>query len=224
MRWLLVSPPAHCYRCLHRAHYNDTFGIDERPSKSLYQLDGGSLVLYLSTVAKVLAPGLRLGWIIASEYMIEQLALIKERTNLFTESLGQLVLAEFIRSGGYDRHLQRMRKEHRARCDALFAAMQRHLPARAIMGARPNGGIYFWGRLTGGLKASELLDRAIRAGVAFATGEIFSYQDEAGSENVRLCFANLQPEQIEEGMKRLGKCFAQPPPIRHLACKKLPLV
>lgn len=202
--------------------YSDGY-FDGLAPKSLYQMDGGNLVLYLSTVAKVLAPGLRLGWIVANEYMIEQLALVKERTNLFTESLGQLVLAEFIRSGGYDRHLEAVRKEHRVRRDALFDAMQRHLPPRALVGPKPAGGIYFWGRLTGAMKSAELLDRATAAGVAFATGDIF-YQDEAGSEDVRLCFANLKPEQIDDGMKRLAKCFTKGSSWNGTAKRGVPLV
>lgn len=201
--------------------YSDGY-FETAPPKSLCQLDGGSLVLYLSTVAKVLAPGLRLGWIIATDYMIEQLALIKERTNLFTEGLGQLVMAEFIRSGAYDKHLEVVRKEHGVRCDALFAAMQRHLPSRALLGPKPAGGIYFWGRL-GGMKSAELLERAVAAGVAFATGEIF-YPDEAGSEHLRLCFAALPTEQIDEGMKRLAKSPRNEQAVCRVRGNKLPLV
>ncbi len=202
--------------------YRDGY-FDGQPPKSLYQLDGGSLVLYLSTFAKVLAPGLRLGWIIANDYMIDQLALVKERTNLFTESLGQLVMAEFIRSGAYDRHLELVRNEHRKRCDAFFEAMHRHLPSRVLMGRRPSGGIYFWGRLADGTKSADLLERALAAGVAFATGEIF-YPDESGSNHLRFCFANLRPEQIEEGVKRLAKCLMTQRTNRPVPEKKLPLV
>lgn len=202
--------------------YRDGY-FDGQPPKSLYQLDGGSIVLYLSTFAKVLAPGLRLGWIIANDYMIDQLALMKERSNLFTEGVGQLVMAEFIRSGAYDRHLELVRKEHRTRCDAFFEAMHRHLRSQILMAPKPAGGLYSWGRLTGGSKSADLLEGAIAAGVAFATGEIF-YPDESGSEHLRFCFANLPPERIEEGVKRLAKCFTTHQSLRPISGKKLPLV
>ncbi len=198
--------------------------FDAPPPKSLHELDGESLVMYLSTFSKVLAPGLRLGWIIASDYMIDQLALIKEQTTLFTEGLGQLIMAEFIRSGAYDRHVAMVRKEHRVRCGALFEAMQRHLPSRALSGPRPAGGIYFWGRLGGAMKSSELLQKALTAGVAFAPGEIF-YPDQAGSGHLRLCFANLPPDQIEEGVKRLAESFINESSRRDARTeKKLPMV
>ena len=202
--------------------YRDGY-FEREPPKSLYQLDGGRLVLYLSTFSKVLGPGLRLGWIIANEYMIDQLALVKERTNLFTQSLGQLVMTEFIRSGAYDRHAELVRKEHGRRCDAFFESMHRHLRSQISLAPKPSGGIYAWGRLPGGYKSADLLDRAINAGVAFGTGEIF-YPDESGSEQLRFCFANLLPEQIEEGVKRLTKCFMGQQTTRPVAGKKLPLV
>lgn len=198
--------------------------FDAPPPKSLHELDGESLVMYLSTFSKLLAPGLRLGWIIASDYMIDQLALIKEQTTLFTEGLGQLIMAEFIRSGAYDKHVALVRTEHRVRCHALFEAMQRYLPSRAVIGPRPVGGIFFWGRLGGAMKSSELLQKALTAGVAFAPGEIF-YPDQSGSEHLRLCFANLHPEQIEEGVKRLAQSFTTENSHRDARTeKKLPMV
>lgn len=154
----------------------------------------------------MLAPGLRLGWIIAAEYIVDQLALIKQRGTLFTEGLGQLVMAEFIRSGAYDKHLLVVQKEHRERRDALMKAMHEWLPRNLLSGARSAGGIYFWGRLGGGIKGGELLQKAIAAGVSFAHGEIF-YPDGAGSEHVRLCFGTVPVERIEEGINRLAKCL-----------------
>lgn len=183
--------------------YRDGY-LDEPPPASLYQLDDGDLVIYLSTFAKVLAPGLRLGWVMAAEYIVDQLALIKQRATLFTEGWGQLVVAEFIASGSYDKHLEIIRKEHRTRRDALMRAMQQYLPANSLMGAKPAGGIYFWGRLAGGVKSRELSQEAVTAGVTFANGEIF-YPDDAGSEHLRLCFTGAPAKQIEEGVMRLAK-------------------
>ncbi len=203
---------------------DDPYGegyLDEAPPNSLYRMDTNDLVIHLSTFAKVLAPGLRLGWITAAEYIVDQLALIKQRATLFTEGLGQLVMAEFIRSGSYDGHLAVIRKEHRIRRDALLKAMQEHLPPKSLVGAKPAGGIYFWGRLGGGLNSRELLEKAVAAGVAFATGDIF-YPDDAGHEQLRICFASGTPQQIEEGIKRLARSFEATTPGRSRS--KIPIV
>ncbi len=85
-------------------------------------------------------------------------------------------------------------------------AMQRHLPPRMLSGSKPIGGIYFWGRLAPGIAAGTVLQKALEIGLAFADGEIF-YPDGAGSENLRLCFASVQSERMNEGMKRLGKAL-----------------
>jgi DNA-binding transcriptional MocR family regulator len=177
--------------------------LDSPPPKSLYQMDNQDVVIYLSTFAKVLAPGLRLAWIVAPEYIVDQLAMIKQRATLFTENLGQLVMAEFIRTRLYDKHLEVIRKEHRRRRDALMSALQRHIPSNLLNGAQPNGGIYFWGRLAKGIVSADLLQRAVSTGVSFANGEIF-YADTRASDHLRLCFASVPTDRIEEGVKRLA--------------------
>jgi len=82
------------------------------PPPTLYQLDKSNTVIYVGTFSKTLAPDCRLGWLVASEYVVDQLASIKQCENLFTEGLGQLVLAEFLKRGTYDKHLLNLREEH----------------------------------------------------------------------------------------------------------------
>jgi DNA-binding transcriptional MocR family regulator len=183
--------------------YRETYLDGAPPPPTLYELDEHNIVIHHSTFSKVLAPGLRLGWLAASEYVVDQLALIKQRENLFTEGLSQLVVAEFMRSGLFDDHLARLRREHGRRRDRMSAALVRHLPARFLTHARPKGGLYLWCRLAHGLKGRQLLRQATAAGVVFANGEIF-YADEAGAHEVRLCFASQTEDRIEEGVKRLA--------------------
>ena len=185
--------------------YRDTY-LDAPPPPSLYQLDEHNIVIHHSTFSKVLAPGLRLGWLAASEYVVDQLALIKQRENLFTEGLSQLVVAEFLQSGLFDEHLATLRREHARRRDRMADALARHLPARLLTYTRPKGGLYFWCRLDRGLRGRQLLQQALAAGVVFASGEIF-YADEAGAHELRLCFASQPVDKIEEGIKRLAKCL-----------------
>jgi 2-aminoadipate transaminase len=183
--------------------YRDAYLDATPPPPSLYELDEHNIVIHHSTFSKVLAPGLRLGWLAASEYVVDQLALIKQRENLFTEGLGQLVVAEFLQSGLFDDHLVKLRREHARRRDRMSDALARHLPAKLLTYAHPKGGLYFWCRLGHGLKGRQLLQGAMAEGVVFANGEIF-YADEAGAHELRLCFASQTPDKIEEGIKRLA--------------------
>lgn len=183
--------------------YRETYLDAQAPPPTLYELDEHNIVIHHSTFSKVLAPGLRLGWLAASEYVVDQLAIIKQRENLFTEGLSQLVVAEFLRSGLFDEHLTRLRREHAHRRDLMAAALERYLPARLLTYARPKGGLYFWCRLGHGMRARQLLQQAIASGVVFANGEIF-YADEAGAHELRLCFASQRADKIEEGIKRLA--------------------
>ncbi|HEY0083431.1 MAG TPA: PLP-dependent aminotransferase family protein [Pyrinomonadaceae bacterium] len=183
--------------------YRETYLDAAPPPPTLYELDEHNIVIHHSTFSKVLAPGLRLGWLVASEYVVDQLALIKQRETLFTEGLSQLVVAELMRGGLFDEHLARLRREHARRRDRMSAALARHFPAKTLSFARPKGGLYFWCRLGHGLKGRQLLQRAMTPGVAFANGEIF-YADEAGAHELRLCFASQTGDRIEEGIKRLA--------------------
>lgn len=181
--------------------------LDSPPPLSLYHLDVHNIVIHLGTFSKVLAPGLRLGWLAGSEYIIDQLASIKQHENLFNEGLTQIVIADFLQSGLFDSHLENLRREHAKKRDAVRRAAAEHLPERACVLNNPQGGLHFWCRLTKGVDARHLLDAAVRKGVAFAPGEWF-YADEAGGrQELRLCFSSVPTDRIEEGIKRLRGAF-----------------
>jgi 2-aminoadipate transaminase len=189
--------------------------LDGPPPPSLYQLDGGNIVIYLSTFSKILAPGLRLGWLSGSEYMVEQLSAIKQRDNVFTEGLGQMVMARFLQSGLIEEHLSRLRMEHKRRRDEMVRALERHLPDRVISFDVPRGGLYLWCRLNDRkdrkdrIDSRQLLQRAMQEGVAFAPGDIFyaDYAGGAGSRELRLCFSGSSVDKIDEGVRLLAKCL-----------------
>jgi 2-aminoadipate transaminase len=203
--------------------------LDGSPPPSLYELDGGNIVIYLSTFSKILAPGLRLGWLLGSEYLVEQLTAIKQRDNVFTEGLGQMVIARFLQSGLIEDHLSRLRMEHKKRRDEMVKALERHLPGQAISFDIPRGGLYLWCRLKDlkdGIDSRQLLQRAMREGLAFAPGDIFyadyakglafapgdifyaDYASGAGSRELRLCFSASPVDKIGEGVRLLAKCLS----------------
>ncbi len=187
--------------------WRETF-LEAPPPPPLYHLDTNNIVIHLGTFSKVLAPGLRLGWLAASEYIVDQLAAIKQHENLFTEGLSQMVIADFMQSGLFDKHLESLRKEHTKRRDAMKRAVEKFLPARDFSINHPRGGLNFWCRLSNRIDARRLLDAAVQKGVAFVPGELF-YADGAGGgrNELRLCFSSVPITQIEEGVKRLQSAF-----------------
>ena len=187
------------------ATYRDLFFTDA-PPPSLRELDDANIVIYLNSFSKVMAPGLRLGWIAAAPSIVDQIAIIKQRLDPHTPNLVQFAIARLMRQGAFDNHLKAIRAEHAKRCTQMIAAIQRYVPAGALRFARPAGGLYLWCRLAPGLSASTLYDRALATGVAFVQGSAF-YPDPAGDAELRLCFSGVLPSAIDESIRKLAACF-----------------
>jgi DNA-binding transcriptional MocR family regulator len=189
---------------------DDPYGalsFDRPPPPSLFSLDQRGLLIYLGTASKTLGAGLRLGWLVAPPAIVEQLTLVKARADLFTNGLGQLVLAEVVGSRAFDEHLAGLRREHAVRHAVMNAALRRHLPAGALAWRPATGGLYIWARLRGATDAVGLLQRAQAAGVTFVPGEPF-YGDGLGRHELRLCFSAVPPAAIEEGVRRLATALS----------------
>jgi DNA-binding transcriptional MocR family regulator len=175
----------------------------EQPPQSLRDLDPHNIVIHLNSFSKVMAPGLRLGWLSATPSIVEQIALIKQRLDPHTQNLVQFAMARLIRDGNFDAHLQKLRAEHARRCASMIAAIQRHVPPGGLRFARPQGGLYLWCRLAPGISARVLLERALASGVAFLAGPAF-YPDPAGDSELRICFSSVLPNSIPEAVRRLA--------------------
>ena len=177
------------------------------PPPSLHSLDTQSVVIYLSSFSKVLAPGLRLGWLSAAKPLVEQLALIKQRAEIHTQNLAQFIIADLLDDGTFDEHLVQLRAEHRRRRDALAAALERHGAASLLRWTMPEGGLYFWCKLGGRLQTAHVLARSLAESVSFVHGEAF-YVDHAGDRELRLCFSNVAPARADEVGRRLSRALA----------------
>ena len=175
----------------------------EAPPPSLYELDSQNLVIHLNSFSKVLAPGLRLGWLSATPSIIEQIALIKGRLDPHAQNLGQMALARLIRDGSFDRHLVALRAEHARRCARMVSSIQQHVRPGALRLGRPTGGLYLWCRLAAGVSARAVLDTAIREGMAFVPGHAF-YPDTAGESELRLCFSSVLPAAIDHAIRKFA--------------------
>jgi DNA-binding transcriptional MocR family regulator len=191
------------------ATYHDLYFHEPAPP-TLRELDDHNLVIHLNSFSKVLAPGLRLGWIAAAPSIVEQMAIMKQRLDPHTQNLVQFAMARLIRQGAFDAHLHRIRAEHARRAALMIAAIQRYIPAGTLRFGRPHGGLYLWCRLAPGLSATSLLERAIAAGVAFVAGPAF-YPDPAGDAELRLCFTSVLPSAIEQSIRTLANVMQARP-------------
>jgi DNA-binding transcriptional MocR family regulator len=168
---------------------------------ALKELDTNGHVIYLSTFSKILFPGFRVGWLAAPRAVIDRLKTGKHQVDLFTGSVGQAVVAEFMARGMLEEHLRRVRKEYRARRDAMARSLRRHAPR--VRFSVPEGGYFIWAELPDGIAARELLRHALKKKVSFIHGDVFS-PDGRGRDRIRINFASHPPETIDEGVRRLA--------------------
>jgi len=169
-------------------------------------IDPDSPVIHLGSFSKTLAPGLRLGYVIADERTIRALTIAKQATDLHSGSLAQRAVARLFEIFDYDAHLRRLRTLYGERLDAMLAAIERSFPAGTHW-TRPEGGLFVWVSLPQGLDAEELLADAMRDRVAFVPGAPF-YPAVPCHETLRLNFSNRPPLLIAEGIARLGACVS----------------
>jgi 2-aminoadipate transaminase len=163
-------------------------------------------VIYLSTFSKTLAPGLRLGWIMAPTEVIRECVKAKQGMDLHTSSFVQMVAYEVLKDGFLNDHVSRIRQVYRERRDIMLDAMARYFPP-GVRWARPHGGLFLWVTLPETVDAGVVLERAVANKVAFVPGTAF-FPDGSGHNTFRLNFSNAQPEQIKIGIERLGEVLA----------------
>jgi 2-aminoadipate transaminase len=181
--------------------YGDLWFDQPPPPPLAAQNPAGSL--YLGSFSKVLAPGLRLGYIVAPRELYPKLLQAKQAADLHTPSFNQRVVHEVIRDGFLDRHTPTIRALYKARRDAMQAALQRHLGG-LLRWQMPAGGMFFWAELPAGLDALALLPRAVEGGVAFVPGAPF-YASQPAANSLRLSFVTVPPETIEAGIAILAR-------------------
>jgi 2-aminoadipate transaminase len=167
----------------------------------------GESAIYLGSFSKVLAPGLRLGYVVAPPALCPKLLQAKQAADLHTPGFNQRVAHEVIRHGFLDTHLPQVRERYKAQRDAMRAALDKHLPTGCRFNV-PAGGMFFWVELPEGLDAVALLPRAVEAGMAYVPGAPF-YCHAPRQNTLRLSFVTVPPAQIDQGVAALGQVLRQ---------------
>ncbi|MEZ5706894.1 MAG: PLP-dependent aminotransferase family protein [Burkholderiaceae bacterium] len=166
--------------------------------------------IYLGSFSKVLAPGLRLGYIVAPPSVFPKLLQAKQAADLHTPGYNQRVVAEVIKDGFLERHVPTIRALYKAQCQAMLSALDEEMQGLDVQWNRPDGGMFVWLRLPAGLSALELLPTAVEAGVAFVPGQAF-YAESADPRTLRLSFVTASEAQIRTGIAALAKAVRQSP-------------
>ncbi len=166
-------------------------------------------VIYLGSFSKILAPGLRLGWMVLPERLMPQVQLIKEASDLECSSLTQHAVSRLLADGVMDRQLPKIRESYGARRDALLQALGELMPSEARW-TQPRGGMFAWLELPSQIDTRALLDVSLETEkVAFIPGAAFASTpgETAGNAAARLSFATLSPAQIREAVEKLAACI-----------------
>jgi 2-aminoadipate transaminase len=165
-------------------------------------------VIYLGSFSKILAPGLRLGYVVAPPALYPKLLQAKQAADLHTPGFNQRVVAEVIQDGFLDRHVPTIRARYHAQRDAMLDALARHMAGLQVEWTQPAGGMFIWLRLPQALDAQALLPQAVQAGMAFVPGAPF-YAHQPERHTLRLSFVTSTPAQIDAGMAALARVLRQ---------------
>ena len=162
-------------------------------------------VVYTGSFSKILGPGFRLGWMLASKEIFDKAEVIKQGIDACSPNFTQVLAYEFINRGYLEQYLNRIRKAYAQRLDLTQTALEKHMPEEVVWNV-PQGGFYFWLELPKEVDSTQILKDSIREGAVFVTGKTFD--PEAKQNNyIRLSFSNLELEQIDKGVKAIAKAI-----------------
>ena len=179
--------------------------FDGDPLPSLYELDQGEgWVIYVSTFSKILAPGMRVGWVAAPPPILRKLNLGKQSEDLCSGTLNQRFVLEYLRRYDWRDHVARVNKLYRERRDTMLQALEDEFPRLdSVSWTKPRGGLFVWATLPSYIDTNDLFASAIKEYVAFVPGSA-AYLNGQGKNSMRLNFSAMTPDLIREGIGRLG--------------------
>ena len=164
--------------------------------------------VYMGSFSKVLAPGLRLGFLVAPKALYPKLLQAKQAADLHSPGFNQRMIAEVMKGGFLDRHVPTIRALYKAQRDAMLAALKREMAGLDVTWNTPVGGMFLWARLPAGMSAIDLLPKAVEKNVAFVPGAAF-YAGDADTRTLRLSFVTASVDQINTGIAALSQAIRE---------------
>jgi 2-aminoadipate transaminase len=174
--------------------------------------------IYLGSFSKVLAPGLRLGFLVAPKAVFPKLLQAKQAADLHSPGFNQRIVAEVMKDGFLDRHVPTIRALYKTQRDTMLAALAREFPSDGVDADdrltwnKPDGGMFLWARLPQGMDAVQLLPKAVDKGVAYVPGAAF-YANQADPRTLRLSFVTPSVPDIERGVAALAAAVRENMPV-----------
>jgi 2-aminoadipate transaminase len=206
-------------RLVELAHEYDVFILEDSPykelryegetQKSIFSIDCDNHVIGLHTFSKILFPGMRLGWVIGPEPVIQKLTIAKQATDLCTPAFTQAIVAEFTSRGLLQKNIDAVKEIYREKRQVMLDALEQYMPKlQGLRWTRPQGGLFLWVTLPKYMDSEELFFEAVEQNVAFVIGTAF-YSNNGGRNAMRLNFSFPTKEDIVEGVKRLAKVIEE---------------
>jgi len=182
---------------------DDAYGdiwLEEEPPKPLKSLDEHGMIIYLGTISKVLAPGLRIGWIVASESIVNRLGDVKMQTDYGASSVSQWILKEILSNEYYEQYLKEMQIELKSRRDLMILALDKYFKELAVWEI-PKGGFYIWLILKQNVSMEKLFQTALKQEILLNPGGIYDFKKNSA---LRLSYSYIDKKDIMDNIKKLS--------------------
>lgn len=187
---------------------DDAYGqlwMEEKPPAAIKSMDQNGTVLYLGTVSKTMAPGLRIGWTIGPEAVVYRLGDVKMQTDYGSSSVSQWMMTELLTGGDYDIYLDGLRRELKARRDNALAALEKNFRGMAEWN-RPTGGFYIWLKFRFRLPMDKIFAEALKRGVLFNPGNVYDYNE---NHAIRISYAYADPDDLTRAVEILADIISR---------------
>jgi DNA-binding transcriptional MocR family regulator len=188
--------------------YNELYFDEEGKelSQPMMSMDYKDIdIVYTGSFSKILGPGFRLGWMLASPEIYEKAQIIKQGIDACSPNFTQVIANEFMEKGYLEQYLNRIRKEYAQRKELMQKALVKHMP-KAVSWTEPKGGFYFWFNLPKGVDSSKILKESIDKGAVFVTGKTFDPMA-SKNNNFRLAYSNMEKNQIDKGVEIIANAI-----------------
>jgi len=183
--------------------------FEGKPVPSIYSLDDQNQIILLGTFSKILAPGFRVGWVLAHPDIINKLVVAKQSTDLCSSAFSQRILGRFLEKGCLEKNIEKIKKMYHKKRDLMVESFEKYMP-EGVSWTTPKGGLFLLVTVPDYIDTDKLFDYALKYNVAYVIGSAF-YCDDSGHNTMRINFSYPSEKQIKIGVERLAKAIKEYP-------------